>query len=52
MQEIINRILEGDFDYEGRALDFSCAKLELTLQVGTVCDCSCGTIYGRIYYVL
>ena len=38
MQEIINRILEGDFDYEGRALDFSCAKLELTLQVGTVCE--------------
>ncbi len=38
MQEIIERILEGDFDYESGSLDFSCAKLELTLMAGTVCE--------------
>lgn len=36
MQQIINEILEGNFDYDAGALDFSCARLELTLQAGTV----------------
>ncbi len=31
MQEIINRILDGNFDYENVSLDFSCTKIELTL---------------------
>lgn len=34
MQEIIEQILEGNFDYENGSLDFSCAKLELTLAAG------------------
>ncbi|MBR1931711.1 MAG: hypothetical protein IJ833_09640 [Lachnospiraceae bacterium] len=33
-QEIIQQILEGNFDYENGSLDFSCAKLELTLAAG------------------
>lgn len=36
MQEIINQILEGNFDYEGGSLDFSCAKLELTFPKGSL----------------
>lgn len=31
MQEIIDRIREGNFDYENGTLDFSCSKIELTL---------------------
>lgn len=34
MHEIINQILEGNFDYENGSLDFSCAKIELTMQKG------------------
>lgn len=34
MQKIINQILEGNFDYENGSLDFSCAKIELTLKKG------------------
>lgn len=36
MQEIINQILEGNFEYDNGSLDFSCTKLELALQKGTV----------------
>ena len=36
MQEIIKRILEGNFDYENGSLDFSCAKIELTLPKGSI----------------
>lgn len=36
MQKIINQILEGNFDYENGSLDFSCAKIELSLQKGEV----------------
>lgn len=36
MKEVINQILEGNFDYENGSLDFSCTKLELTLQKGMV----------------
>ena len=36
MQEIIDRILGGNFDYENGSLDFSCAKIELSLKKGEV----------------
>ena len=36
MHEIINQILQGNFDYENGSLDFSCAKVEITLQKGYV----------------
>lgn len=36
MQKIINQILEGNFDYENGSLDFSCAKIELSLRKGEV----------------
>lgn len=38
MQKIIKRILEGNFDYENGSLDFSCAKIELSLQKESVCE--------------
>lgn len=34
MQEIINQILEGNFDYENASLDFSCTKIEISIQKG------------------
>ena len=34
MQEVINQILEGNFDYENGSLDFSCTKIELSIQKG------------------
>lgn len=34
MQEIIGQILEGSFDYEKGSLDFSCAKIELSVKKG------------------
>lgn len=34
MQEKIDRILEGNFDYESGSLDFSCAKLEISIAAG------------------
>ncbi len=34
MQELIDRILEGNFDYENGTLDFSCAKIEINIPVG------------------
>ncbi len=34
MEEVISRLLEGDFEYENGTLDFSCAKLELTIKRG------------------
>lgn len=34
MQEIINQILEGNFEYDNGSLDFSCTKLELAIQKG------------------
>lgn len=45
MREIINRILEGNFEYENGSLDFSCNKLELSLTKGEVCEGSF-FIYG------
>ena len=46
MQKIINQILEGNFDYENGSLDFSCAKIEISLYKGEVYEGSfhvCGT---------
>ncbi|MDE6128717.1 MAG: hypothetical protein K2G16_05945 [Lachnospiraceae bacterium] len=34
MEEVIERILEGNFEYENGSLDFSCTKLELTIRRG------------------
>lgn len=34
MQRTINQILEGNFEYEKGSLDFSCAKIELSLPKG------------------
>lgn len=34
MQEIIDRILKGNFDYENGSLDFSCAKIEINIPAG------------------
>lgn len=34
MQEIIDQVLKGNFDYENGSLDFSCAKIELSLKKG------------------
>lgn len=36
MQKQINQILEGNFDYENGSLDFSCAKIELSVKRGDV----------------
>ncbi|MBE5883711.1 MAG: hypothetical protein E7291_04765 [Lachnospiraceae bacterium] len=36
MQEIIERILEGNFDYENGSLDFSCVKIEITMPQGSI----------------
>ena len=35
MQEIIDRILGGNFDYENGSLEFSCTKIEISLTQGT-----------------
>ncbi len=34
MREVVEQILDGTYDYEKGALDFSCTKLEITLQRG------------------
>ena len=33
-QKRIEQILEGNFDYENGMLDFSCAKIELSIKKG------------------
>ena len=38
MEEVIDRLLEGNFDYENGSLDFSCAKLEFTIQKGEILE--------------
>ncbi len=46
MEEVIRRLLEGNFEYEKGSLDFSCTKLELTIRPG---ECREGSffIYGE-----
>lgn len=34
MQKVINQIMEENFDYENGSLDFSCAKIEISLNRG------------------
>lgn len=34
MKEVIEQLLEGNFEYENGSLDFSCTKLELTIKQG------------------
>ncbi|MCH5274771.1 MAG: hypothetical protein J1E65_02935 [Lachnospiraceae bacterium] len=46
MKAVIDRILEGDFDYEKGSLDFSCSKLELSILPGEQCEGSF-TIVGE-----
>ena len=36
MEEVIDRLLRGDFDYDNGSLDFSCSKLELTIRSGEI----------------
>ena len=36
MQKTINQILEGNFDYVSGSLDFSCAKIEISLNRGEI----------------
>lgn len=38
MREVIDQILTGNFQYESGSLDFSCAKLELTQEIGEYCE--------------
>lgn len=46
MREFVDRVLEGNFDYEKGTLDFSCAKIEINIPVGEDCE---GTF--RIYSI-
>lgn len=46
MKDVIEGILQGNFDYENGSLDFSCAKLELTLYKDETEEGSFH-IYGR-----
>lgn len=45
MNQIIDRLLNGDFDYERGSLDFSCPRLELVIEKGEILEDSF-TIYG------
>lgn len=45
MNQIIDRLLNGDFDYERGSLDFSCSRLELVIEKGETLEDSF-TIYG------
>lgn len=38
MKEVIEQLLEGNFEYENGSLDFSCTKLELTIKKGESCE--------------
>lgn len=44
MRQTVTRILEGKFDYEKGSLDFSCSRIELTLQPGEVYTGSFGIL--------
>lgn len=45
MKQIIDRLLNGDFDYERGSLDFSCPRLEIVLEKGEDIE-DTFTIYG------
>lgn len=46
MKAAVDRILEGNFDYEKGSLDFSCSKLEITILPGEIFEGSF-TIYAE-----
>lgn len=46
MNQIIERLLEGDYVYENGSLDFSCPKLEISLNKNEIYEGSF-TVYGR-----
>lgn len=45
MNQIIERLLNGDFDYERGSLDFSCPRLELVIEKGEALEDSF-VVYG------
>lgn len=56
MEKTIELILQGNFDYEKGSLDFSCAKVEISLQPNEVVEGSFeitargkGTLSGAVY---
>ncbi len=51
MKKVIERILEGNFDYDNGSLDFSCSKIELQLRPGEDAEGSF-QIYGESKAVL
>lgn len=46
MQQLMDQMLQGSFDYETGSLDFSCSKIELTLSPGAFHEGSF-TIYAQ-----
>lgn len=51
MEEIINKLLNGNFNYDNGSLDFSCSKVEIVLHQG---ECAEGSfyIYGAVDQLL
>ncbi len=45
MEQVIERLLREEFDYERGSLDFSCPRLELTIEKGETAEGSF-TVYG------
>lgn len=45
MNQIIDRLLNGEFEYERGSLDFSCSRLELTIEKGETVEGSF-VVYG------
>ncbi len=50
MREVIDRILEGKFEYERGGLEFSESRIEIRLQAGEDCEGSFH-IYGKAGYI-
>ena len=38
MEQVIERLLREEFDYERGSLDFSCPRLELTIEKGETAE--------------
>lgn len=38
MQAVVDQVLDGKYDYENSSLDFSCAKVELSMRKGEICE--------------
>lgn len=50
MQKVIEQIMEENFDYENGSLDFSCAKIEISLSRGEVYEGSFRIYAGQGQY--